>query len=64
MLETITKDTLFHEYYAQWITVYKEGAIRNVTLNKYKMTQQWLKKTDSRPENVRNDENCLSAAHQ
>ncbi len=44
MLETITKDTLFHEYYAQWITVYKEGAIRNVTLNKYKMTQQWLKK--------------------
>ena len=35
MLETITKDTLFHEYYAQWITVYKEGAIRNVTLNKY-----------------------------
>ena len=37
MLQTITKDSLFHEYYAQWIKVYKEGAIRSVTMNKYKI---------------------------
>lgn len=44
MLQTITKDSLFHEYYAQWIKVYKEGAIRSVTMNKYIMTLAWLKK--------------------
>ncbi len=35
---------LFHEYYQKWITVYKEGAIREVTMQKYRMTQKWLKK--------------------
>ena len=35
---------LFYEYYAKWISVYKEGAIRDVTLDKYKMTQRWLTK--------------------
>ncbi len=35
---------LFCEYYAHWVTVYKEGAIRDVTLNKYKMTLAWLKR--------------------
>lgn len=44
MLQTITKDSLFHEYYAQWIKVYKEGAIRSVTMNKYLMTLAWLEK--------------------
>ena len=44
MLEAITKESLFHEYYAQWIKVYKEGAIRPVTMNKYRMTLEWLKK--------------------
>ena len=44
MLESITKDSLFHEYYAQWIKVYKEGAIRKVTMDKYLMTYSWLKK--------------------
>lgn len=28
----------------QWIKVYKEGAIRKVTMDKYLMTQQWIKK--------------------
>lgn len=36
--------TLFHHYYREWIAVYKEGAVRPVTLNKYKMTYQWLLK--------------------
>ena len=35
---------LFCDYYAQWVSVYKEGAIRKVTLDKYLMTQEWLKK--------------------
>ncbi|VTX68925.1 Tyrosine recombinase XerD [Granulicatella adiacens] len=39
-----TKHELFHEYYDRWIHIYKEGAIRNVTMEKYKMTQLWLKR--------------------
>lgn len=36
--------TLFCEYYAQWISIYKEGAIRDVTMKKYRLTQLWLHK--------------------
>lgn len=35
---------LFHEYYAEWIDLYKVGAVRDVTLAKYRMSYQWLKK--------------------
>lgn len=35
-------ETLFHEYFTQWVTIYKDGAIRNVTLQKYQMAHQWL----------------------
>ena len=35
---------LFCDYYKQWITVYKEGAIRHVTMNKYNMAHHWLEK--------------------
>ena len=38
------KTMLFCDYYKQWITVYKEGAIRPVTMNKYNMAHQWLLK--------------------
>lgn len=44
MLSEVTKDELFCRYYAQWIRVYKEGAIRKVTMDKYLMTQAWLEK--------------------
>lgn len=44
MLENVENTELFYEYYAKWIAVYKEGAIRKVTLDKYLMSQQWLKK--------------------
>lgn len=37
-------NTLFCDYYKQWISVYKEGAIRPVTMKKYKMAHQWLLK--------------------
>lgn len=44
-MQTETKHTdLFYEYYAKWITVYKKGAIRKVTMDKYLMTQKWLVK--------------------
>lgn len=43
MLTANTTDK-FCDYYAQWIAMYKEGAIRLVTMNKYLMTQQWLEK--------------------
>ena len=42
MLSEIKKTDLFSDYYSKWITVYKKGAIRDVTLAKYLMTQRWL----------------------
>lgn len=43
MYTTTTNNTmLFCDYYKQWITVYKEGAIRPVTMSKYNMAHQWL----------------------
>lgn len=44
MLNEVRKTDLFYDYYEKWIQVYKDGAIRKVTLDKYKMTQAWLKK--------------------
>lgn len=44
MLILKNKDELFHIYYKRWITIYKEGAIRKVTMSKYLMTHQWLVK--------------------
>ncbi|QAT40661.1 site-specific integrase [Clostridium sp. JN-9] len=44
MLEKIKGTDLFYQYYAQWITVYKDGAIRKVTMDKYLMTEKWLEK--------------------
>lgn len=35
---------LFHEYYDDWIKVYKEGAVRKVTLQKYYLALKWIKK--------------------
>ena len=43
MLYSTKKKELFHEYYYQWIRIYKEGAIRDVTLKKYHMTHTWVK---------------------
>ena len=44
MLSELTSTDLFCDYYKQWINVYKDGAIRKVTLNKYYMTHSWLVK--------------------
>lgn len=32
----------FCDYYRQWIHVYKEGAIREVTMDKYRLSLSWL----------------------
>ncbi|MDT3843380.1 MAG: site-specific integrase [Bacillota bacterium] len=37
-------DLLFCDYYKQWITIYKDGAIRPVTMNKYNMAHTWIQK--------------------
>lgn len=43
MQTTVNKSNmLFCDYYKQWISVYKEGAIRPVTMNKYNMAHNWL----------------------
>lgn len=44
MIKAIKNTDLFCDYYENWIKVYKEGAVRNITLQKYKMTLSWLKK--------------------
>lgn len=33
---------LFSDYFKRWITVYKEGAIRKVTMQKYKLSLSWV----------------------
>ncbi|GAO99898.1 integrase [Fructobacillus ficulneus] len=42
MLNNLESDELFHVYYKRWINLYKEGAIRSVTMSKYWMTHKWL----------------------
>ena len=44
MLSETKQTDLFCRYYAQWIRVYKEGAVRKVTMDKYLMTQEWVNK--------------------
>lgn len=44
MLNDMNRTSLFYEYYAQWIEVYKKGAVRESTLAKYLMTQKWVEK--------------------
>jgi integrase len=39
MLNQTNASELFSQYYARWIKVYKEGAIRKVTMRKYRMAQ-------------------------
>lgn len=44
MLNYIRKTDLFSQYFWQWIQIYKEGAVRDVTLKKYKMTHTWVQR--------------------
>lgn len=44
MTKETKKTELFCDYFERWIKVYKEGAIRPVTMNKYILALTWLKK--------------------
>ncbi len=44
MERDFNREELFWQYYEKWIEVYKKGAVRDITLNKYMMTLTWLKK--------------------
>ena len=44
MLTIEKKSELFYIYYEKWIHIYKEGAIRDVTMRKYEITLLWLKR--------------------
>ena len=35
---------LFYDYYSNWINIFEEGAIRDVTLMKYQNSLDWIKK--------------------
>lgn len=41
-MQGVSKTDYFYSYYENWIRVYKEGAVRDVTLSKYKMTLSWV----------------------
>lgn len=34
----------FYNYFENWINIYKEGAIRKVTMDKYRLSLSWLKR--------------------
>lgn len=44
MLNAVKADDLFAQYFEQWIAVYKEGAIRSVTMGKYRLTLAWVRR--------------------
>ncbi|NBI13917.1 tyrosine-type recombinase/integrase [[Haemophilus] felis] len=44
MNNTNSTQELFYQYYSRWIHIYKEGAIRKVTMSKYLSTLEWLKR--------------------
>lgn len=43
-MRDINRTDSFCDYYRQWISVYKEGAVRKVTLKKYLLAHAWLEK--------------------
>ena len=43
-MNDIKTDTLFYEYYNQWLVIYKEGSVRLVTMHKYYLTAAWIKR--------------------
>lgn len=44
MTKETKKAELFVDYFERWVKVYKDGAIRKVTMNKYLLAESWLKK--------------------
>lgn len=44
MIDEVNNTILFCDYFEKWIEVYKKGAIRDVTMNKYHMSLKWIRK--------------------
>lgn len=44
MSDKHSPDELLKDYFVQWIKLYKEGAVRPITLNKYWLAHSWLDK--------------------
>lgn len=44
LLHEISRTDFFVDYYREWVEVYKKGAVRDVTLAKYNLTQKWLER--------------------
>lgn len=44
MLNELTPNDTFCDYYQQWVAMYKEGAVHDVTLSKYRLTCAWLQR--------------------
>lgn len=42
MMHENSRTDLFCDYYRQWISIYKDGAVRKVTLKKYLLAHAWL----------------------
>ncbi len=42
MITRIDKNDNFVDYFENWIMVYKKGAIRSITMNKYMMSLKWV----------------------
>lgn len=43
MKPSTSASPLFSDYFNDWVATYKEGAIRLVTMKKYRSTQHWIK---------------------
>lgn len=43
-METYDNNELFYKYYERWIKVYKDGAIRKSTMQKYMLSLKWIKR--------------------
>ena len=43
MVRKLSKNRLFHSYFKDWVELYKVGAVRDVTLNKYNITYRRLR---------------------
>ena len=43
-MDTYDNNELFYKYYERWIKVYKDGAIRKSTMQKYMLSLKWIKK--------------------
>ena len=44
MLREDKKQVLFSDYYHDWVCTYKKGAVRDITLQKYNLTELWVRK--------------------